>query len=536
MSSSSTSRAFAANVHADEAPENGAARAEGTAPSPTAGKDLEANLDADRIIGPLLRGCSEFHGVTLPKAILKGKVYSAPWEGSDMKIGFFDIMKWKTKCAAPKFPTPEEAAVKCPSVDRVNLEQLVRGAPLVVPGSGLEGEAVIQSTWMGHASFLVQTQGVNILTDPVWTERASPVQFAGPKRYVPAPLALENFPCPVHVVTISHNHYDHLCAPTVEKLRNLFDPVFVVPLGMKKQWFEPLWESKHPASLAKVYELDWWECATIPIRVPIAPSAAGGRGADGTPLGKTSAAQGQPSHEPVVHDEGGSSTRSPFVPSTASTASTEPSTVPHVGGRTGGDDPTETLLRTLYITFVPVQHWALRSGFDRNYQLWGAFVYEIAQSLSVSSGFADGAAPITFASDSSASPASATTPQQVSDASPRVVRFFHSGDTGYCNIFKDVGTVFQRFDLAMIPIGAYEPRYIMRVQHVDPEEAVQIHLELNRPTLSLGMHWGTWILTDEPVDEPPRLLAESLLKHQLPLTEFVALKHGETVAVPATRR
>jgi L-ascorbate metabolism protein UlaG (beta-lactamase superfamily) len=75
----------------------------------------------------------------------------------------------------------------------------------------------------------------------------------------------------------------------------------------------------------------------------------------------------------------------------------------------------------------------------------------------------------------------------------------------------------------------------MRVQHVDPEEAVQIHMDLNRPTLSLGMHWGTWILTDEPVDEPPRLLAESMLKHQLPLTEFVALKHGETVAVHSKR-
>ncbi len=81
-------------------------------------------------------------------------------------------------------------------------------------------------------------------------------------------------------------------------------------------------------------------------------------------------------------------------------------------------------------------------------------------------------------------------------------------------------------------MGAYEPRWFMREQHVDPKEAVKIHLDLGRPRLSVGIHWGTFILTDEPIDAPPKDLAVARTIHGVPHKEFITVRHGETVAVP----
>jgi N-acyl-phosphatidylethanolamine-hydrolysing phospholipase D len=104
-------------------------------------------------------------------------------------------------------------------------------------------------TWIGHATLLVQIQGNNLLTDPHWGERASPVSWAGPKRLQPPGLAFEDLP-PIHVVLISHDHYDHLDLGTVRRLAASHDPVFVVPLGLKG-WLEE-------QGLSRVVELDWW--------------------------------------------------------------------------------------------------------------------------------------------------------------------------------------------------------------------------------------------------------------------------------------
>jgi len=109
-------------------------------------------------------------------------------------------------------------------------------------------------TWVGHATLLVQLDGVNVLTDPQWSARASPVGFAGPRRVTPPALAFEDLP-PVHVVVISHDHYDHLDVATVRRLAGAHRPRFLVPLGMKA-WFADL-------GIADVDELDWWEARSV---------------------------------------------------------------------------------------------------------------------------------------------------------------------------------------------------------------------------------------------------------------------------------
>lgn len=105
-------------------------------------------------------------------------------------------------------------------------------------------------TWVGHSTLLIQLDGVNVLTDPQWSERASPVSFAGPRRVVPPGLAFEALP-PIHLVLISHDHYDHLDVATVKRLAEAHRPRFVVPLGLKA-WFAAI-------GITDVEELDWWE-------------------------------------------------------------------------------------------------------------------------------------------------------------------------------------------------------------------------------------------------------------------------------------
>jgi N-acyl-phosphatidylethanolamine-hydrolysing phospholipase D len=105
-------------------------------------------------------------------------------------------------------------------------------------------------TWVGHSTFLVQLDGVNILTDPHWGDRASPVGFAGPRRLVPPGLRFEDLP-PIHAVVISHDHYDHLDARTVERLAREYRPRFFVPLGLRA------WLGER--GISDVVELDWWD-------------------------------------------------------------------------------------------------------------------------------------------------------------------------------------------------------------------------------------------------------------------------------------
>lgn len=254
-------------------------------------------------------------------------------------------------------------------------------------------------TWIGHATFLVQLAGMNVLTDPQFSERASPVQFAGPRRIVPLPVSIEELPR-IDVVLVSHNHYDHLDVDSVRRLAARGDggPLFLVPLGLKA-WFAGL-------GIDRVAEYDWWQ----------------------------------------ARDEG-----------------------------------------PLRFTLVPVQHWSKRTLWDTNKTLWGGWVIEGGG-----------------------------------------LKILHSGDLGYSKDAKDIGERMGPFDLALIPIGAYAPRWFMKMMHVDPAEALAVRSDV-RASRAIGMHWGTFEnLTDEPLDEPPAVLAAKRAEAGLPAEAFDVMQIGET--------
>lgn len=142
--------------------------------------------------------------------------------------------------------------------------------------------------------------------------------------------------------------------------------------------------------------------------------------------------------------------------------------------------------QALRIHQVPAQHFSQRTPWDRNRVLWGGFVVE--------------------------HPA---------------LRFYFAGDTGYTPDFADIAARMGPMDLAALPIGAYEPRWFMQPMHVNPAEAVQAHLDL-RARHSVAMHWGTFRLTEEPLDEPPRALAGALQAAGVPPERFWLLRVGET--------
>jgi N-acyl-phosphatidylethanolamine-hydrolysing phospholipase D len=262
-------------------------------------------------------------------------------------------------------------------------------------------------TWVGHATMLVQANGLNVLTDPVFSERASPVQFAGPKRAQPPGLALAQLP-PIDVVLISHNHYDHLDKNTVVELsrRSQGATLFIVPLGVKS-WFLDV-------GITNVKELDWWEGVVV---------------------------------------------------------------------------------KGVEFNFTPVQHWSARGLGDRSQTLWGGWAV--------------------FGTD---------------------MHWYFSGDTGYSQDFVDTQKRFASrqtpaqgggFDVALLAVGAYEPRWFMKEQHINPAEAVQIHLDL-KAKRSVGVHWGTFALTDEPLDQPPKDLAAARQAANITDDDFFLMAIGQT--------
>jgi len=251
-------------------------------------------------------------------------------------------------------------------------------------------------TWIGHSTLLVRMDGVTLLTDPIFSERASPVGFAGPKRLVPPGIPLSELP-PIDFVTLSHDHYDHTDLPSIAALAQR-GTRFIVPLAMG--------ELVRGAG-GEAVELDWWQTTEI----------AGVR----------------------VH-------------------------------------------------CVPAQHFSGRSGLTHNERLWAGWVVEGPTH-----------------------------------------RFYHAGDTGYFDGFKEIGSRLGPIDLAAIPIGAYDPPSIMRYVHINPEEAIHAAADL-RATRVVGMHWGTFDLTDEPLDEPPRRF------HAAAARSGRDAEHAWTLDVGETRR
>ncbi|HSV36374.1 MAG TPA: MBL fold metallo-hydrolase [Ramlibacter sp.] len=315
---------------------------------------------------------------------------------------FSQLLRWRFQAWRDDLPRPAEAPtpVVLPDLARVRGNS---SAARMRPASA--GVAPVPSaTWIGHATVLMQSGGLNILTDPVFSERASPITFLGPRRAQPAGIALDALP-PIDVVLVSHNHYDHLDRVSAVRLNELSQgrTLFLVPLG-NKPWMNDL-------GIHNVVELDWWD----------------------------------------MHRVGG-----------------------------------------VEFHLTPVQHWSARSLGDRNQTLWGGWAV-LAPDL----------------------------------------HWYFSGDAGYSLDFTDTRQRFagrqgpRGFDLALIPIGAYEPRWFMQAQHINPAEAVQVHRDLGARQ-SLGVHWGTFSLTDESLDQPPRDLAQARGLQGLSEQDFFLLKIGET--------
>ena len=145
-----------------------------------------------------------------------------------------------------------------------------------------------------------------------------------------------------------------------------------------------------------------------------------------------------------------------------------------------------TQLGGLTIHFVPSQHWSQRGPADKNETLWGGFVLEAASSS-----------------------------------------VYFAGDTAYFEGFGEIGRRFPGLAAALLPIGAYDPEWFMRVQHMNPEDAMNAFRSLGARLLC-AMHWGTFKLTDEPLDEPPRLLEEIRRREQIPADRVWVAAIGET--------
>lgn len=275
-------------------------------------------------------------------------------------------------------------------------------APQPPPPRPRAGEGVV--TWIGHATFLIQTPHANFLTDPVFSERASPVTWAGPRRVHPPGVTLDALPR-IDAVLLSHDHYDHCDVASLRALAAKFpDAHFIAPLRHR--------DLLEAAGARRVVELDWWETREI---------------AD------------------------------------------------------------------VRVSLTPGKHWSNRLGTPRNHRLWGGFFLEF------------------------------------STAAPR--RLWFVGDTGYdAEIFRAVRSRCGAPDLALVPIGAYEPRWFMAPMHINPAEAVQLHRDVGAKR-SLGMHWGTFQLTEEAREAPVAALALARRAAGVAEEEFQVVDPGASVLI-----
>lgn len=293
-----------------------------------------------------------------------GGGFRNPWHGH-AEHGFRDFLRWRRerKGRVPDFGGSD-------------------ALPPAVPGdfeTPRAPDGTLTATWVGHATVLLQLGGVSVLTDPMWSRRASPVSWLGPQRKVPAALPLEELPA-IDVVLISHDHYDHLDRHTVRRLGRAHPSA---------RWFAPLGVGSvlRRWGVRNVQELDWW-----------------GVGQAGPAL----------------------------------------------------------------VSCVPARHFSGRSPWNRNRSLWSGWTI-----------------------------------------SAHGWRVFFAGDTAYHPEFRRIGERDGPFDLVLLPVGAYEPRWFMESVHVNPEDALQAYRDLcaahpgvQAPAM-LPIHWGTFRLTDEPMAEPP---------------------------------
>ena len=255
-------------------------------------------------------------------------------------------------------------------------------------------------TWIGHASFLLQSTRLNLLIDPVFSERASPFRWLGPRRAHAPGAVIADLPR-IDAVRISHDQYDHFDSASLRRLAQEHDPVFIAPLRHS--------DLLSAIGARRIVELDWWESRELA--------------------------------------DAGAAT----------------------------------------CTFTPAKHWSNRFGSRRNHRLWGGFYLNLGPK-----------------------------------------RIWFVGDSGYdAEIFRAVRDRCGPPDLALVPIGAYEPRWFMAPMHMNPAEAIQAHRDVGARR-SIGMHWGTFQLTDEGREEPVCALMKAREAAGLPPGDFSVMEPGES--------
>ncbi len=255
-------------------------------------------------------------------------------------------------------------------------------------------------TLIGHASVLIQLDGVNVLADPVWAEHIGPIGPLGPRRFQPPGIRFDDLP-PIHAVVISHDHFDHLDLPTLKRLAERHHPRILAGLGTAAF----LNEEGIPGG----EDLDWWTSTTV---------------------------------GPVT------------------------------------------------VTMAPAQHWSRRGLGDQQHRLWGSYFVAGTQKS-----------------------------------------VYFAGDTAWGPHFAQVRERLGAPSLALLPLGAYQPRWFMKSQHIGPDQAVAAHRTLGAGR-SVGIHWGTFDLSDEGPFDPVVDLRQALRDQGLPEDAFLARFNGGVVEAP----
>lgn len=308
-----------------------------------------------------------------------GERFFNPW-GRFPQKGFLDVWKWQTSGQRAKWPLRVENDQRPP-----------------IPASS----DALHVTYIGHATMLVQVSGINILIDPVFSERCSPFRSFGPKRVRKPFVEIKELP-KIHYVFVSHNHYDHMDKASLAALAQAHKPSFIAPLGNARHVRR--WTGKCP-----VAELDWHDSAPL------------------------------------------------------------------------SDD--------VSLTLTPSQHWSRRAYSDINRDLWGGFFLKTKAGQ----------------------------------------KLYYSGDTGFHeSVFSGIQKKYGDADIALLPIGAYEPRWFMEYSHMNPDDAMKA-FGLLQAKRGMGFHFETFQLTDEPFDAPRKHTIDAMAKYGLTPERFKIPVPGDFV-------
>ncbi|MBY9077039.1 MBL fold metallo-hydrolase [Paenibacillus sp. HN-1] len=263
-------------------------------------------------------------------------------------------------------------------------------------------------TWIGHSTFFIQYEGLNIITDPVWAER-----MGFERRLAPPGMRIGEVP-PIDLILISHSHYDHMHLPSIRRLYRA-ETKLIVPAGLKRKMIRK--------GFRNCMEMQWWESVDI--------------------------------------------------------------------GR-------------LKLSFVPAQHWTRRTPFDTDTSHWGGYILEPGNP--------------------------GDRMEQGGEGEQLLPHLYFAGDSGYFPGFKEIGRRFQ-IDVALMPIGAYEPEWFMALQHVNPEEAVQAFLDVGAETM-IPMHYGSFRLADDTAQEALDRMEAARALRGIAEERIKVLGNGETLVIP----